>query len=271
LLFCSQAFLYFFVCVFAVYWLLPNHSARLGWLLAASIYFYASWNHWLAGLIVASTTADYWVARLMEASSSPRHRRALLALSIGANLGLLAYFKYANFFLSSVEEALRAAGMDASFPVLKVILPIGISFYTFEAISYVTEVYRRRVPAETSLTRLLLFVTFFPHLVAGPIVRPWHFLPQLHRPKHWDWMRLHLGLQYFLLGLFKKLAIADRMALFADPVFADPGSYSTAATWAAVLAYRSIATSRATATWPSASRIPSATNCRAISIFPIRQ
>jgi len=237
LLFCSQAFLVFFVVVFGVYWLLPSQKVRNAWLLAASIYFYASWNHWLAALIVASTTADYWIARLIEASESPRRRRALLALSIGANLGLLTYFKYANFFLESVAQALRAAGAEASFPVLKVILPIGISFYTFEAISYVVEVFRRRVPAEKSLPNLLLFITFFPHLVAGPIVRPWHFLPQLRRPKRWDWMRLHLGLQYFLLGLFKKLVIADRMALFADPVFAAPAGYGSAATWAAVLAY----------------------------------
>jgi len=237
LLFCSQAFLSFFVVVFAVYWSLPSHRARLLWLLAASIYFYASWNTWLAGLIVGSTTADYWIARRMATSESVRLRRTLLAVSIGANLGLLAYFKYANFFLDSLEVGLRAMGAEASFPTLKVILPIGISFYTFEAISYVTEVYRRRVPAEKSLVRLLLFVTFFPHLVAGPIVRPWHFLPQLARPKHWDWMRLHLGLQFFLLGLFKKLAIADRMAMFADPVFADPTSYGSAAVWAAVLAY----------------------------------
>jgi alginate O-acetyltransferase complex protein AlgI len=237
LLFCSQAFFVFFVVVFTVYWLLPTQSARVGWLLASSIYFYASWNHWLAALIVASTTADYLIARRIEANESPGRRRALLLLSICGNLGLLTYFKYANFFLRSVEEALRAAGAEASLPVLKVILPIGISFYTFEAISYTTEVYRRRVPAEKSLPRLLLFITFFPHLVAGPIVRPWHFLPQLRRPKHWDWMRLQLGAQLFLLGLFKKLAIADRMALFADPVFAEPAKYGSLASWAAVLAY----------------------------------
>ena len=237
MLFCSQAFLIFFTVVFTVYWLLPSQRARIAWLLAASIYFYASWNHWLAALIVASTTADYWIARLIESSESPRRRRALLAVSISANLGLLTYFKYANFFLASLQQGLRAMGAEASLPVLSVILPIGISFYTFEAISYVVEVYRRRVPAEKSLSHLLLFITFFPHLVAGPIVRPWHFLPQLRRPKHWDWMRLHLGLQYFLLGLLKKLVIADRMALFVDPVFAAPARYGSMATWAAVLAY----------------------------------
>jgi alginate O-acetyltransferase complex protein AlgI len=237
LLFTSQSFLVFFSVVFAVHWLLPTHRARLLWLLGASLFFYATWNPWLAGLIAASTTVDYWIARAIAATPFPRRRSALVATSVGMNLGLLAYFKYVNFFLRSLEEALNVAGASASFPVLRVILPIGISFYTFEAISYVVDVHRGRVAAERSLVRFMLFITFFPHLVAGPIVRPAHFLPQLRRPKHWDWMRLHLGLQYFLLGLFKKLAIADRMAAFADPVFADPSKYGSAAVWAAVAAY----------------------------------
>jgi alginate O-acetyltransferase complex protein AlgI len=149
----------------------------------------------------------------------------------------LCYFKYANFFLRSVEEALHAAGAAASLPVLQVILPIGISFYTFEAINYTVDVYRGRVPAEKNLAHFMLFITFFPHLVAGPIVRARDFLPQIRRPKRWDWARLNLGTQYLLMGLFKKMAIADRMALYADPVFADPGRYSSAAVWFAVLAY----------------------------------
>jgi len=237
LLFTSQSFLAFFVVVFAVHWLLPTHRARLLWLLGASLFFYATWNPWLAGLIAASTTVDYWIARAIAATPFPRRRSALVATSVGMNLGLLAYFKYVNFFLRSLEEALNMAGASASFPVLRVILPIGISFYTFEAISYVVDVHRGRVAAERSLVRFMLFITFFPHLVAGPIVRPNFFLPQLRRPKRWDWMRLHLGLQYFLLGLFKKMAIADRMAMFADPVFGQPANYGTAAVWAAVVAY----------------------------------
>jgi len=237
LLFSSQKFLFFFTVVFAVYWLLRGQRARVLWLLGASLFFYATWNAWLAGLIAASTTVDYWIARGIAASASSRRRSTLVALSIGMNLALLGYFKYANFFLRSLEEALSAAGASASFPVLRVILPIGISFYTFEAISYVVDVHRGRVAAERRLARFMLFITFFPHLVAGPIVRPAFFLPQLHRAKRWDWMRLHLGLQYFLLGLFKKVAIADRMAMFADPVFAQPANYGSAAVWAAVVAY----------------------------------
>src|SRR5262249_33878064 len=146
-------------------------------------------------------------------------------------------FKYANFFLHSLEDALRAGGATASLPVLQVLLPVGISFYTFEAINYTVDVYRRKVPAERNLANFMLFITFFPHLVAGPIVRPRASLPQVRRRKRWDWARLELGARYLLLGLFKKWAIADRMAQFADPVFAHPQQYGSAAVWLAVIAY----------------------------------
>src|SRR5262245_11214286 len=126
MLFCSQHFFLFFAVVFAVYWASPWARLRVYLLLAASIYFYASWNHWLAALICLSTVMDYGIARGMDASASPRWRRALLVGSLVANLGLLVYFKYANFFLHSLEQALRACGASASLPVLQVILPIGI-------------------------------------------------------------------------------------------------------------------------------------------------
>jgi alginate O-acetyltransferase complex protein AlgI len=164
-------------------------------------------------------------------------RKSLLAGSLIVNLGILCYFKYVNFFLQSLQDALHAAGAAASLPVLSVILPIGISFYTFEAINYTIDVYRRRVPAERDLGHFLLFVLFFPHLVAGPIVRARDFLPQIARPKRFSWPRMHLGAQFFFLGLFKKLAIADRMALFVDPVFADPSAFRASTVWLAVFAY----------------------------------
>ncbi|MEX2122220.1 MAG: MBOAT family protein [Pirellulales bacterium] len=237
MLFCSQQYLLFFVLVFGLYWALPWQRGRVYLLLAASFYFYASWNHWLAAIIAVSTTVDYWVARGMQSAGDPRRRKLLLSVTVVGNLALLCYFKYANFFLESLEQALRAAGSTASLPLLSVILPIGISFYTFEAINYAVDVYRRHVPAERSLANFMLFITFFPHLVAGPIVRARDFLPQIQRAKHWDWARMQLGVSFFLMGLFKKLAIADRMALFADPVFANPEQYRTSAVWLAVLAY----------------------------------
>ncbi|HUY33505.1 MAG TPA: MBOAT family protein [Pirellulales bacterium] len=237
MLFCSEQFLLFFTLVFVAYWSMPWRQARVYLLLAASFYFYASWNQWLALIIGVSTTIDYFVARGIDSSDDPRRRKLLLSVTVIANLGLLCYFKYANFFLQSLETAMHAAGSTTSLPLLKVILPIGISFYTFEAINYAVDVYRRQARAERNLAHFMLFITFFPHLVAGPIVRARDFLPQIRRAKHWDWARMQLGAQFFLLGLFKKLAIADRMAMFADPVFANPEQYRTSAAWLAVLAY----------------------------------
>ena len=237
MLFCSEAFLVFFAVVFTAYWLMPWRQARVWLLLGASFYFYASWNHWLALIICVTSAMDYFVALGMERSERPLWRRTLLIGSLVVNLGLLVYFKYANFFLQSLQDALTAAGAQASLPVLSVILPVGISFYTFEAINYTVDVYRRKVPAERSLANFLLFITFFPHLVAGPIVRARDFLPQVQRPKKWDWLRMQLGAQFFLVGLFKKLVIADRMSLYADPVFANPEAYRSGVIWIAVIAY----------------------------------
>ncbi len=237
MLFCSQPFLLFFAVVFTAYWALPWPRARVWLLLAASFFFYASWNRWLACLIAVSTTADYLLARGMDLFRAPRLRRALLAASVTGNLCLLGYFKYADFFLRSAEAALRATGADVALPVLSVILPVGISFYTFEAISYAVDVYRRKIPAERDLANLLLFITFFPHLVAGPIVRARDFLCQIRRRKRWNWARANVGVLLILQGVVKKLAIADRMAGYADPVFADPAAFATAALWLGAVAY----------------------------------
>jgi alginate O-acetyltransferase complex protein AlgI len=237
MLFCTQQFLLFFTLVFAAYWALPWHRARVWCLLGASFYFYASWNRWLALIVVVSTTLDYFLALGIQASVATWRRRALVSASVCANLGLLCYFKYANFFLDSLRDLLHSCGAAASLPTLSVILPVGISFYTFEAISYTVDVYRRRIPAERNLSHFMLFILFFPHLVAGPVVRARDFLPQARRRTRFSWLRLGLGARLFLLGLVKKLVIADHLALFADPVFADPAQFGTRAVWVAAVAY----------------------------------
>jgi alginate O-acetyltransferase complex protein AlgI len=235
MLFCTLQYLFFFVGVFALYWAMPWPKARVWLLVVASFFFYACFNQWLALIVGVSTAVDYLLALGMDRpGASPRLRRLFLCTSIVANLGLLCYFKYVNFFL---ESFYAACGWAFHSPILQVILPVGISFYTFEAINYTVDVYRRRTPAERSLPHFLLFITFFPHLVAGPIVRARDFLPQIKRSKRWSWPRIHLGAQFVLMGLFKKLAIADRMAQFADPVFKDPLSYRTGAVWLAIIAY----------------------------------
>jgi alginate O-acetyltransferase complex protein AlgI len=221
----------------ALAWLSGPHRGRVWLLLAASFYFYASVTLWLALLIFASTILDYCLAHGIQALKTPRWRQALVAVSVTANLGLLCYFKYTNFFLSSFQDALHRCGASTSIPLLTILAPLGISFYTFEAINYIVDVYRGRVRAERNLANFMLFILFFPHLIAGPIVRARDFLPQIHRRKRWDWLRVQKGVLFFLMGLFKKWVIADRMALFADPVFAHPGYYRGVAVWMAVFAY----------------------------------
>jgi alginate O-acetyltransferase complex protein AlgI len=240
MLFTTGEYVLFLAAVVTLYWLTPFPRVRVWILLVASYAFYASWNKWLALLIAATSVADYFIGRGMDASSRPGLRKALLLGSLVMNLGLLCYFKYANFFLRSLEDGLRAAGASASFPVLSVILPVGISFYTFEAINYTVDVYRRRIRAERDLSHFVLFILFFPHLVAGPIVRARDFLRQAHRPKRWSWVRAQHGLQLIVLGLFKKLAIADCMAIYSDRVWVpgqDIAALNSGAAWMAVIAF----------------------------------
>jgi alginate O-acetyltransferase complex protein AlgI len=246
MLFCTLDYLFFFIAMFAVYWAMPWHRARVWLLVVGSFFFYACFNKWLALLIGVSTAVDYFIALAIDAPNAPQRRRKLLMiLSITANLGLLCYFKYANFFLESslnmwLGRALNEGERTAW--LLKVMLPVGISFYTFEAINYVVDVYLRKAKAERNLGHFMLFITFFPHLVAGPIVRARDFLPQIRRRKHVSWLRMYTGLLLIIMGLIKKV-IADRMAEFSDPVFGnmgDPGHplmFRTGAVWLAIIAY----------------------------------
>lgn len=238
----TQAFLAFFALVLAVYWSIPRRfqMARIWLLVVASFHFYAAWSAELAFLVTGTTFLDYLFGRAMGATARPRARKLLACASVCMNLGVLCYFKYRGFFLNELYDGMRALGMDPGFTKvnpLEVLIPFGISFYTFEAISYAVDVYKRKIEPEKSLPRFLLFILFFPHLVAGPIVRAGDFLGQTRRAKRWNWVRVQVGVQLFLVGAFKKMAIADRMALYCDPVFKDPDAFGTVSVWFAVLAY----------------------------------
>jgi alginate O-acetyltransferase complex protein AlgI len=236
MLFHTFPFLVFFTLVFAGYWAWPGSRGRLVWLVAASLYFYMSWNPWLISLILFSAGLDYLVALRLTVVRHAGLRLAMVAGSISVNLGLLAYYKYVNFFLDNINQLRLWLGLSP-WEHVGVILPLGISFYTFETISYIVDVYRGRWPVVRNPLHYALYILFFPHLVAGPIVRPHEFLPQITRRKRWHPARLQVAAQLFLLGLFKKAVVADQLASLVDPVFAQPETYATAAVWLAVVGY----------------------------------
>jgi alginate O-acetyltransferase complex protein AlgI len=215
--------------------LVRHRRAGKVFLLLASYYFYAFWDWRFLGLILASTLCDWLVGLGLGRARAPRPRRLLLATSLGVNLGLLGFFKYYNFFVSGLAALLAPLGWHPG--TLEIVLPVGISFYTFQTLSYTIDVYRGRLAVCRDPLDFALFVGFFPQLVAGPIVRAADFLPQLAAPRRLDWERAFLGFRQFTCGLFKKVFIADRLAVFVDEVFANAGGHDGPTTWLAVLAY----------------------------------
>jgi D-alanyl-lipoteichoic acid acyltransferase DltB (MBOAT superfamily) len=227
MLFNSLEFVVFFPLVTVLYFLTP---LRFRWvlLLAASYYFYMSWRAEYAVLIALSTSVDYVAGRVLGASENGRVRKACLATSIAINLGILFFFKYFNFVNESARSLVEAYGQPYPFEALAVALPVGISFYTFQSMSYTIDVYRRVRPVERHPGVYALYVSYFPQLVAGPIERSTHLLPQFFRRHTFDFERMRSGLLLILIGFFKKLVIADRLAAYVDPVYNDPAAYGGA-------------------------------------------
>jgi alginate O-acetyltransferase complex protein AlgI len=237
MLFHSFAFFVFFAVTFAGYWSIRRHEHRMAWLLVASIVFYAAWSVWFVLLIAFTAGVDYVIALEIERSKTQQVRKFWLIASLTISLSLLAFFKYALFVATSSTGLLAMLGVQVSPPLLHIVLPLGISFYTFETISYVVDVYRGRIAAERNPLHYALYIMFFPHLIAGPIVRPRQFLPQVRARKHFDWPRLQLGVQLFLRGLLKKAVLADRLAPIVDPIFLDPAKFSSGTLWLGTVAY----------------------------------
>ncbi|MEM9057036.1 MAG: MBOAT family protein [Pseudomonadota bacterium] len=222
MLFVEPRFFAFFLVVAALYWSLSGNRARKAVLLVASYGFYAAWDYRFLSLIVLSTLVDYTAALAMARSERPRARRLWLLLSLVVNLGMLGVFKYFNFFADSAANLLAAAGIEVSQTTLSLTLPVGISFYTFQTLSYTIDVYRGVLKPRRRLLDVALFVAFFPQLVAGPIVRAADFLPQLDEARTWARVRVRACLTLFLAGFIKKAVVADNAAPFVDRVFAAP-------------------------------------------------
>src|SRR6185503_11811465 len=204
-------------------------------LLLASAVFYMWWNPAFILLILTSATIDYWAADRIDRSESDGRRKFFLTISVVANLGLLAFFKYANFFEHNLLFGFRLLGYRPNWTDFDIVLPVGISFYTFNTISYTVDVYRRRLAPCRSMLDYAVFVTFFPHLVAGPIVRATDFLYQLEAPRRITFDREALFL--FLRGLVKKVIVADGVSMFADTIFRAPGDWSSVVIWLAAICF----------------------------------
>lgn len=221
----SLEYLIFLPLVVAAYFALP-HRFRWVLLLAASYYFYMCWKAEYVVLILASTLVDYWAALRMGKAGEKPKRRKYLILSLVANLGLLFSFKYFNFFNESFRSLCDSVNIFYGVPTLDVLLPVGISFYTFQTLSYTIDVYRGTRQPERHFGIFAVYVSFFPQLVAGPIERSTRLLPQFFKKQTFEYERVVDGLRLVLWGLFKKIVIADRLAVYVNQVYNNPGDYS---------------------------------------------
>ncbi len=238
MLFNSLTFVVFFSFVIGLWYLIESWRARKAMLLVASYVFYAAWNPPFILILWLSTIVDWFVARWLFAARRPSRRRLILLISLVVNLGLLGYFKYGGFLVENFVALARALGLDFHPATPSIILPIGISFYTFETISYTIDVYLGRCEPFGSFLDYGLFLTFFPHLVAGPILRPHEIVPQFERPHRATARALGFGLFLMCLGLFEKVVLADTLlAPSAEMVFGAHQPLGALDAWVGILAF----------------------------------
>lgn len=236
MLFNSVEFAVFFAVVYSLYWLL-SHRWQNRMLLAASYLFYGAWDWRFLFLLLFSTVVDYFSGLGMEAAKGDSRRRLWLWTSVTVNLGLLGFFKYFNFFIESFASLTSSFGLNASTSALNIILPVGISFYTFQTLSYTLDIYRRALKPARSFIDFALYVAFFPQLVAGPIERATHLLPQIILPRRVTAEKIGDGCSLVLWGYFLKVFVADNVAPFANAVFAAVPPYHTAQVLTGVYAF----------------------------------
>lgn len=229
MLFNSIEFLLFLPTVFFLYWFVFKNQLRAQnvLLLLASYIFYGWWDWRFLSLIIASTFLDYFIAIQLGKTSISKKRKLLLGISLVGNLGMLGFFKYYNFFVASWIEAWSSVGITMEASTLNIILPVGISFYTFQTLSYTIDVYRKEMEPTKSFIDFAAFVTFFPQLVAGPIERASHLLPQFYKNRTFDYQNAVDGVKLIIWGMFKKVVVADNCAFFVNKIFENPEGYSS--------------------------------------------
>lgn len=227
MLFNSLEFAVFLPVVYALYWLLSKYGYQVQniVLLGASYFFYGWWDWRFLGLIIFSSLVDYGVGLALTNTNQPKRRKWWLILSLSVNLGLLLFFKYFNFFVDSFTQAFSLLGFTFNSTQLSIILPVGISFYTFQTLSYTIDIYRNKITPTRNLLSFCCFVSFFPQLVAGPIERASHLLPQFHQKRTFDYDQTINGLRQLLWGLFKKIVIADSCANYVNNIFENSAHY----------------------------------------------
>lgn len=227
MLFNSISFAIFLPIIFTLYWLIGKKSLRMQnvLLLVASYFFYGCWDWRFVFLLAFSTFLDFYTGIKIHESNTAS-RKIWLIISVTINLGFLAVFKYYNFFIESFADLLTAVGFKAHYATLSIILPVGISFYTFHGLSYVFDIYNRKIVPTKNVVQYSLFVSFFPLLVAGPIERATHLLPQMEKPRSFNYSKAVDGLRQILWGLFKKVVIADSCAQYANVIFDSPAEQS---------------------------------------------
>lgn len=227
MLFNSLTFAIFLLVVFTGYWLLHGRlKVQNAWLLVAGCVFYGWWDWRFLGLLAVSTLTDFVVGRKVFDAAEKASKKRWVALGMTVNLLILGFFKYFNFFIDSAGTLLGAMGFEAHLPTLRIVLPVGLSFYTFQSMSYTLDVYRGKFEPTRDLIGFLAFVSFFPQMVAGPIERAGHMLPQFLNPRRFDTTMARDGLRQILWGLFKKIIVADNLAGPVETAFSDPGAHS---------------------------------------------
>jgi alginate O-acetyltransferase complex protein AlgI len=236
-IFTELVFFLFFALAFSAYWAVPSGLPRKLVLFFASAVFYSAWNWRFLPLLLAITLVDYLAAIFIRKSQSAGAQKGILAVSLTANLALLGVFKYFDFFVASAQAALMQLGFGARFELLELIIPLGISFHTLQAMSYTIDVFRKKAEPVTSLLDFSLFISFFPQLVAGPLVRAHDFFPSLNRKISLTEINTRPLLVLFAAGFFKKAVVADNLAPLIDAFFANPEAYSAASAWLALLLY----------------------------------